>query len=137
MKKTAIIGKVLLAIVSAMLLMSVWGKFFGGEMAVTMYESLNLGKYRVLLGLIELAGIVMLWVPKWRKAGILLITGYLGGAIMAETFMSGAGFRSGITLIVLWVSGCLLDSCGCVDTCTCGTGTDCKDCKDGVCQTHA
>jgi len=103
------LGWVLTILVSFMLGMSGISKIVGTEEMVKNFTFMNLLPYLVLLGLVELAGVVLLIVPKTSKYGTILLSSYLSGAVAIHlSLMGGQGIVAPIVLgLIVWTSHCL------------------------------
>lgn len=128
MKKQSIIATILFSIISLLFLMSGWQKLFGGAEAQAMFDAMNIGDYRIALGVIEMIIIPTLLFKPLRTVGTLIATGYLGGAIMATIAGGMAPFMPGAIMVALWIAY-KLDMW--VSWMHCGCGT-CKRCKNGT-----
>ena len=103
------LGWVLTALVTFMLGMSSVSKIVGTEEMVKNFTSMNLLPYLALLGFVELAGVVMLVIPKTAKYGAVLLSSYLSGAVAIHmAMMGGAGVLVPIILgLSVWAAYCL------------------------------
>ena len=103
------LGWVLTALVTFMLGMSSVSKIVGTEEMVKNFTSMNLLPYLALLGFVELAGVVMLVIPKTAKYGAVLLSSYLSGAVAIHmAMMGGAGVLVPIILgLSVWSAYCL------------------------------
>ena len=103
------LGWVLTALVTFMLGMSSVSKIVGTEEMVKNFTSMNLLPYLALLGFVELAGVVMLVIPKTAKYGAVLLSSYLSGAVAIHmAMMGGTGVMVPIILgLAVWSAYCL------------------------------
>ena len=103
------LGWVLTALVTFMLGMSSVSKIVGTEEMVKNFTSMNLLPYLALLGFVELAGVVMLVIPKTAKYGAVLLSSYLSGAVAIHmVMMGGTGVIVPIILgLAVWSAYCL------------------------------
>ena len=103
------LGWVLTALVTFMLGMSSVSKIVGTEEMVKNFTSMNLLPYLALLGFVELAGVVMLVIPKTAKYGAVLLSSYLSGAVAIHmSMMGGTGVMVPIILgLAVWSAYCL------------------------------
>lgn len=133
-KAKKIIGTIILGLASAFLLFSAFAKFThqpGSEMLEVMW---GLGAYLIPLAIIEAGGTILLWLTPTRRIALLIMSGYMGGAILAELIMGMSGVFAGGILIMLWLGSYL--RYGSWAHCHCGCHDDCKDCKNGTCSIH-
>jgi predicted short-subunit dehydrogenase-like oxidoreductase (DUF2520 family) len=70
---------------------------------------MNLLPYLALLGVVELAGVVMLVIPKTSKYGAILLSSYLSGAVAIHmSMMGGTGVLMPFVLgLAVWSAHCL------------------------------
>jgi len=103
------LGWLLTAVVSFMLGMSGISKVIGTEEMVNNFTTMNLLPYLALLGVVEVAGVVLLIIPKMSKYGAVLLSSYLSGAVAIHlSMMGGAGVLVPIILgIMVWAAYCL------------------------------
>jgi len=136
MKTKKIVKGILIGLITAMFLFSAYGKLRGDMTAVMMLEQLNLGAYRVALGIIDIIIALSLLCKRTRRVGIAVGTGYLGGAIASDLALGGMGVVPGVLMLMLWVIARLdtqlhctcnketsgTEKCLCTPTCTCDKG---------------
>ncbi len=98
------LGWLLTAMVSFMLGMSGISKVIGTEEMVNNFTTMNLLPYLALLGVVEVAGVVLLIIPKMSKYGAVLLSSFLSGAVAIHlSMMGGAGVLVPIILgIMVW-----------------------------------
>lgn len=101
-KTTRIISIVLMALPSAMLLMSAIMKFTHAQPIVEGFTKSGLIGYLNLIAIIELLSLILFWIPKTHKVGFLLLCSYLGGAICME--LAGGQFpTAAVFLALIWI----------------------------------
>lgn len=59
-------------------------KLSGAAPIVDNFQKFHLAPYRVTIGVLELLCAILFLIPKTSSLGILLVTGYFGGAIVAH-----------------------------------------------------
>jgi hypothetical protein len=103
------LGWYLTGIVAFMLGLSGVSKIVGTEEMVKNFTFMNLLPYLALLGLVEVAGVVMLIIPKTAKYGTVLLSSYLSGAVAIHmAMMGGTGVLTPIILgLAVWSAYCL------------------------------
>ena len=103
------LGWLLTAIVTFMLGMSGVSKIMGTQEMINNFTFMNLLPYLALLGVVELAGVVMLVVPKTSKYGAILLSSYLSGAVAIHlSMMGGTGVMTPFVLgLAVWTAHCL------------------------------
>ncbi len=83
-KKRRIAGWVLTGLVGLGLAASAAGKFSGAAPVVENFSKMHLAEYLQTIAIIELVCAVLFVIPKTQSIGVLLVTGYFGGAIVAH-----------------------------------------------------
>ena len=103
------LGWALTAIVTFMLGMSSVSKIVGTQEMINNFTFMNLLPYLALLGVVELAGVVMLVIPKTSKYGAILLSSYLSGAVAIHlSMMGGTGVMMPFVLgLAVWSAHCL------------------------------
>jgi hypothetical protein len=103
------LGWLLTVLVAFMLGMSSISKIMGTEEMVKNFTFMNLLPYLALFGFVELAGVVMLIIPRTSKYGTILLSSYLSGAVAIHmSMMGGTGVLVPIILgLVVWSAYCL------------------------------
>jgi hypothetical protein len=98
-----IISVVLMVIPSLMLVFSAIMKLSGAQQVVEAMKKGGLGNYVLLLGIIELASVMLYLIPKTSRVGFLMLCCYLGGALSIE-LATGQLPSAAIFLVLLWIS---------------------------------
>lgn len=110
MNAKKILPLVILGLPSLMLLGSAGAKFASAEPVVTGLTAIGFLPAFPLwaLALLELACVILLWIPKTWRIGFFLVCGYLGGAGAIEI----AGHQPPIAFVlltVIWIGAFLKD----------------------------
>jgi len=94
-------GWIVHILVSAIMLLAGSGKLFGfaPQMVVEKLESYGLGNDLLLIGLAEVASAILLLIPRVSPFGILMVSSFWGGAIVAH--LAGNDYASTATPVVL------------------------------------
>jgi hypothetical protein len=95
----SIIGWVFTAIVAGMLGKGAIEKIIGTQEMVGNFEFMKLEKYRVLTGVGELLGVILLLFPVTSLYGMVLITSFMSAAVVLHLSMMG-GAKTQIPLIL-------------------------------------
>ncbi len=106
MSKTRLItGWILGGILVAFLIFaSAFGKFFGGDALQPMFDNFGLGgNARYYIGAIEVVSALLFLLPRTGIIGTLLLTAYMGGAIVThlehgESFVFQVVFEA-----IIWI----------------------------------
>ena len=107
-KTKRIVYILLMAITSLMLIMSGVMKLIGGEQVVTGLTKVGLGKFIIMIGIIELISVALFVYPKTFKLGFLLLCSYLGGALCIE-LAGGQPPMAAVFLALIWIAVYLRD----------------------------
>jgi uncharacterized membrane protein YphA (DoxX/SURF4 family) len=100
---------ILQIVVAGFFVMAALGKFAGAEPSASTFEAIGLGDwFRVVVGVLEVAGAVALLVPRLAGAAGLALAGLMAGAVLTEAFVSGGWVVLPLALLVL----CLLIAWG-------------------------
>jgi uncharacterized membrane protein YphA (DoxX/SURF4 family) len=80
-------------------------KFVGTEASVEVFSELGAGQWlRYIIGLLEIAGAILVFVPTTALLGGLLLAGIMIGAIIAELTVLGGTVSTPIILCILAVT---------------------------------
>jgi hypothetical protein len=128
-------GNILLVLFSAFMIFSVVSMLVAKPNPE--FAPLNLSIQIVqMLGAIKVLFAILLWVPKFNRLAILVLTAYLGGAVMASLTMLETPVMAAATLFVLWAGselkfGDLFNMCNCETCGPCETQDNavCTDCN--------
>jgi hypothetical protein len=90
-------------IVSALLIFSGMAKLTGLHPMIPHFVEMGLGSYLKLLGSLEILFTLLFIIGRTQLIGLLLLTGYLGGAMAAE-LPYGMVAAPAIPLILVWVA---------------------------------
>ncbi len=99
-RKTA--GWVLAGLLTALYLFSASGKLF---LHPEQMEQLHLGNWRIIIALGEIASAILFLIPKTNKLGTLLLSSYMGGAIIIHMTGGISIVMPAVVLILVWVVG--------------------------------
>jgi hypothetical protein len=66
---------------------------------------MKLGDWRIIIALGEIASALLFLFPKTNKYGTLLLSSYMGGAIIIHMTSGMSIFMPGAVLILVWVVG--------------------------------
>ena len=86
---------------AAMFLMVGYLKLSGNEQQVGLFQAIGIGQwFRYLTGSLEVAGAILLLIPRTSGLGALLLAGVMAGAIITHFFVGGSPLMA-ITLLVV------------------------------------
>ena len=103
------LGWLLTAIVTFMLGMGGLTKIVSAEQQVTNFTAMNLLPYMALVGVMEVAGVIALCIPRTSIYGAVILSSVMSGAVALHlALMGGAGFLVPVILgAAAWASHCL------------------------------
>jgi uncharacterized membrane protein len=103
------LGWLLTAIVTFMLGMGGLSKIVGTEEMTTNFTAMNMLPYMALVGVMEVAGVVALCIPRTSIYGALVLSSVMSGAVAVHIAMfGGAGLLVPIFLgAAAWTGHCL------------------------------
>lgn len=99
-----IAGWVLAGLAGALLIVSAGAKFAGVAAVVESFEAWGLTDMRYVIATGELVSAVLFLVPVTTSAGVLLLSSYMGGAIMAHMSHGEPYLIPSVVLVVIWVA---------------------------------
>jgi hypothetical protein len=103
-RRRRISGNVLIGLVSVALIGAAATKFAQVAPVVTQLNGFGFnGPWVTLLGVIELTSVVALIVPRTRALGLLLVTGFFGGAIATHIQHQQLPTSPALLLVLCWV----------------------------------
>ncbi len=102
-----IAGWVLTGLLTALFIGSAAGKLSGAEPVVKMMGEWGLGNYVLLIGAGELVSALLFVIPKTHSLGVLLLSAYMGGAIVTHMQHGEAFVVQSVILALIWVAGFL------------------------------
>jgi uncharacterized membrane protein YphA (DoxX/SURF4 family) len=83
-------------------LLAAGAKLTGAEPSASTFEAIGWGDwFRTLVGVLEIAGVVALFVPLLAGLAALAFTGLMAGAVVTEAFVTGGGVVMPLVLLVL------------------------------------
>src|SRR5207237_2567313 len=83
------------------------GKLLRAEAVVEAMSGWGLGDYVVLIGAGELVSAVLFLIPRTHSLGLLLLSAYMGGAIVTHMQHGEAFVAQSVILALVWVAGYL------------------------------
>jgi putative oxidoreductase len=87
---------------AGMFLMAGFSKLVGNEQMVGMFEAIGIGQwFRYLTGALEVAGAILLLIPRTSGLGALMLAGVMAGAVMTHLFIIGGSPLMAIILLVV------------------------------------
>jgi hypothetical protein len=103
-KKSIVIAWIISGLLTALYLFSAAGKLF---LHPEQMEQMKLGDWRILIALGEITSALLFLVPRTNKYGTLLLSSYMGGAIIIH-MMNGMSIGMPVfVLLLVWLVGFL------------------------------
>lgn len=103
-KASNIASWVIAGLLTALFLFSASGKLiFHPEQM----EQMKLGDWRIIIGLGEITSALLFLFPKTNKYGLLLLSSYMGGAIIIHMLNALSIGMPTVVLLLVWVVGYL------------------------------
>jgi len=93
---------------AGMFLMAGFSKLSGNEQMVGLFAAIGVGQwFRYLTGTLEVAGVILLLIPRTSGLGALILVGVMLGAVMTHLFIIGGSplmaiILLGVTALVAW-----------------------------------
>ena len=100
-KTRKIAGWVIAGLLTALYLFSAYGKFANPEQI----NGLKLADWRVIIAIGEIASALIFLYPKTNIFGTLLLSSYMGGAIIIHMTGGMSIVMPSVILILIWVVG--------------------------------
>lgn len=103
-KNRRIAGWVISVLLTALFLSSASGKFFMPEMATNL-TNYGIGNWLIIIALGEITSTLLFLFPRTNVYGTLLLSSYMGGAIMVHMSHGESFIFQSVVLILIWVGG--------------------------------
>ena len=100
-KSRIIAGWILAGLLTTLFLFSASGKFTNPQMM----EQLKLGDWSIIIAIGEIVSTVLFLIPKTNKWGTILLSAYMGGAIVAHMISGQVIIMPSVVLILIWITG--------------------------------
>jgi uncharacterized membrane protein YphA (DoxX/SURF4 family) len=105
-----IAGWVLTVLLTALFVFSAVGKLLGVTQVVEAMQKWGLGDQRILIGVGELTSALLFLIPLTHSLGVLLLSAYMGGAIVTHMQHGESYVAQSVILALIWVTGFLRHS---------------------------
>lgn len=106
-KTQSIVAWILAGLLTALYLFSAANKFLHPEMMSTSPKMVDLVGWIPIIGVGEIISALLFLFPKTNKLGVLLLSSYMGGAIIVHMIMPSSIIMPSVVLILVWVVGFL------------------------------
>lgn len=108
-KARRIVAWVLSTVVSLFFIISAVFKFLRPPEVMVAVEKWNLTDHLTIIGVGELVSGLLFLIPKTHSLGVLLLSAYMGGAIVTHMQNDEPYIVQSITLLVIWIIAYLRD----------------------------
>ena len=98
---------ILTGLITLILVGSAAGKLIGARPMAEMFEKWGLRDHMLLIGVGELVSALLFLIPLTNSLGVLLLSAYLGGAIVTHMQNGESYFVPAVLLLLVWVAGYL------------------------------
>jgi hypothetical protein len=105
-----IVGWVLTGLLTALFLGSAYLKLSRAPQVVEMMQMWGLGDQLLLIGIGELTSALLFLIPRTHSFGVLLLSAYMGGAIVTHMQHGESYVIPSVILVLIWVTGFLRHS---------------------------
>jgi hypothetical protein len=97
----------LTGLLTALFIASAIAKLAGAAPAAEAFRKWGLEDHLLLIGVGELVSALLFAIPRTHSLGVLLLSGYMGGAIVTH-MQHGEGYiPQSVILVLIWVTGFL------------------------------
>ena len=108
-KARRITAWVLSTLITLLFIMSAVFKFLRPPEVMIPVEKWNLTRYLTIIGIGELVSALLFFIPKTHSLGVLLLSAYMGGAIVTHMQNDEPYITQSIMLVVIWIVAYLRD----------------------------
>lgn len=106
-KIVKIIGWIISGALGALFLMSAFSKLTASEEVVAMMANTGFADDLMLLGIGEALAVILFLIPKTTSFGILVFSGYIGGAIAVHMGAGESYLLQSVLLVAAWLGAFL------------------------------
>jgi hypothetical protein len=106
-KTNKIIAWVISGLLTALFLFSASGKLF---LHPEQMSQIHLADWRVIIAIGEITSALLFLIPKTNKLGTILLSSYMGGAIIIHMTGGLSILMPSVVLILVWITGILRNS---------------------------
>jgi hypothetical protein len=103
----SLVAWILTGLLSLLFIASAAAKLLGAEQAVEGFTKFGLGDYIVLIGVGELVSAILFLIPRTNSLGLLLLSAYMGGAIVTHMQHGESFVAQSVILLLVWLAGYL------------------------------
>jgi hypothetical protein len=106
-KARRIAAWILTSLITLLFIMSAVFKFLRAPEVMAAVEKWNLRDELILIGVGELVSAILFFIPRTHSLGVLLLSAYIGGAIVTHMQNDEPYYTPAVFLVLIWVAGYL------------------------------
>lgn len=106
-KARRIVAWVLTSIITLLLIVSSVAKFLQAPEVLAAVDKWGLRNHLFLIAIGELGSAILFFIPRTTSLGVLLLSAYMGGAIVTHMQHGEPYYVQSIFLVVIWIVGYL------------------------------
>jgi len=103
-KTSKIIAWVIAGLLTALFLFSATGKLF---LHPEQMEQMKLRDWRIIIAVGEIVSALLFLIPRTNKIGVLLLSAYMGGAIIIHMTGAMSIVMPSVVLVLIWITAYL------------------------------
>jgi hypothetical protein len=98
---------ILTGLISLLMIASAITKILGVQAVAEVFEKWGLRNHLLLIGIGELVSALLFLIPRTNSLGLLLLSAYLGGAIVTHMQNGEPYIITALLLLLVWIAGYL------------------------------
>ncbi len=98
---------ILTGLLTLLFVFSAIAKLAGAQAVVEVFEKWGLSNHRLLIGIGELVSALLFLIPRTNSLGLLLLSAYMGGAIVTHMQHGEPYIMASLILLLVWIAGYL------------------------------
>lgn len=98
---------ILMGLLTLLFVLSAAAKIVAAQPVVEMLEKWGLKNQLLLIGIGELTSALLFLIPRTNSLGVLLLSAYMGGAIVTHMQHGESYVMPSVILLLVWVAGYL------------------------------
>ncbi len=91
-------------LIAALMFASAGAKFAGPAPVLEGFEKYGLKDWRIIIGIGEVVSVLLFLIPRTAVLGTLLLSSYLGGAIVTHMQNAEPFIFPAVLLVVMWIA---------------------------------
>jgi len=98
---------ILTGLITLLFVSSATFKFLAAPEVVVLFEKWGLRDQLILIGAGELVSVLLFLIPRTNSLGVLLLSAYMGGAIVTHMQNGEPYYGQAVLLLLIWIAGYL------------------------------